>query len=231
MKNIILIFIASSFLTIDAFSQTEPSDSLPSIEFQRQIFIYGAAKKYNDKFTQLTALYNILSYNPDNSAVLDSIALIYYDFQQYVSAALTSVDALILNPNDELATEIAAISFEQLGAIDRSLPYYESLYLINNNPALLYQISFMQYQLKRYNEALTNVDIVLADSKVNESKILFPVNENQEQQVSLGAAVLRLKGMVLENQGDLVGAKEAFNQALIIAPDFALLKEQLKNIN
>ena len=172
-----------------------------------------------------------MSYNPDNSAVLDSIALIYYDFQQYVSAALTSVDALILNPNDELATEIAAISFEQLGAIDRSLPYYESLYLINNNPALLYQISFMQYQLKRYNEALTNVDIVLADSKVNESKILFPVNENQEQQVSLGAAVLRLKGMVLENQGDLVGAKEAFNQALIIAPDFALLKEQLKNMN
>ena len=116
MKKIIkiLILVSIPFLT---FAQDKiVADTLLPMDFQRQIFIYGAAKKYNDKMMQITTLYNLLSYNPNNSNILDSIALAYFEGQQYVSAALVSIDAVSLNPKDELGAEIAALSFRLPGS-------------------------------------------------------------------------------------------------------------------
>ena len=115
MKKIIKILILGSLPFLIFAQEKIEADTLLPVEFQRQIFIYGAAKKYNDKMMQIATLYNLLSYNPNNSTILDSI-LAYFEGQQYVSAALVSADAISLNPKDELGAEIAALSFEQIGA-------------------------------------------------------------------------------------------------------------------
>ena len=141
MKKIIIAILILGSLPCLTFAQDQDNvegDTLIPMEVQRQIFVYGAAKKYNDKMMQLSTLYNLLAFNRNNSAILDSIALIYFGLQQYVSAALISVDAVSLNPKDELAAEIAALSFEQIGATERALKYYETLYLLRNDIMILY---------------------------------------------------------------------------------------------
>ena len=80
----------------------------------------------------------------------------------------------------KLSKEIAALSFEQIGASERALKYYESLYLLRNDIMILYQLSFLQYRLKRLNEAFTNVDIIIADTTSNEVQIIFPKDDESE---------------------------------------------------
>ena len=230
MKKIIkiLILVSIPFLT---FAQDKiVADTLLPMDFQRQIFIYGAAKKYNDKMMQITTLYNLLSYNPNNSTILDSIALAYFEGQQYVSAALVSIDAVSLNPKDELGAEIAALSFEQIGAPESALKYYETLYLLRTDIMILYQVAFLQYRLKRLNEAFTNVDIIIADTSSNEVQIIFPKNAESEQKVALKIAAKRLKAMIFELKGNIVEAKKIYEDILSSSPDFDLVRKQLEDL-
>ena len=230
-KIIIAILILGSLPCLTFAQENTEGDTLIPMEVQRQIFVYGASKKYNDKMMQLSTLYNLLAFNRNNSAILDSIALVYFGLQQYVSAALVSVDAVLLNPKDELAAEIAALSFEQIGATERALKYYETLYLLRNDIMTLYQVSFLQYRLKRLNEAFTNVDIIIADAKSNEVQIRFPKNDESEQEVVLKTAAKRLKAMIYEEQGNVVEATKIYKDILLISPDFDLVKKQLEDLN
>jgi tetratricopeptide (TPR) repeat protein len=232
MKKIIIAISILGCLPCLTFAQDNiERDTLVPIEVQRQIFVYGAAKKYNDNLIQLSTLYNLLAYNPNNSAILDSIALVYFDAQQYISAALVSADALTLNPKDELAAEIAALSFEQIGAPERALKYYETLYLLRNDIMVLYQISFLQYRLKRFNEAMTSADIIIANDVANEAKIRFPKEDETELEVALKTAALRLKAMVYEAQGNVLEATKIYKEVLLISPEFDLVKKQLQDLN
>lgn len=230
MKKIIKILILGSLPFLIFAQEKIDADTLLPMEFQRQIFIYGAAKKYNDKMMQIATLYNLLSYNPNNSAILDSIALAYFEGQQYVSAALVSADAISLNPKDELGAEIAALSFEQIGASERALKYYETLYLLRNDIMILYQISFLQYKLKRLNEAFTNADIIIADTASNEVQIIFPKDDESEQKVALKIAAKRLKAMIFELKGNIVEAKKIYEDILSSSPDFDLARKQLEDL-
>ena len=232
MKKIIIAILILGSLPCLTFAQDNiEGDTLIPMEVQRQIFVYGASKKYNDKMMQLSTLYNLLAFNRNNSAILDSIALVYFGLQQYVSAALVSVDAVLLNPKDELAAEIAALSFEQIGATERALKYYETLYLLRNDIMILYQVSFLQYRLKRLNEAFTNVGIIIAHAKSNEVQIRFPKNDESEQEVALRTAAKRLKAMIYEEQGNVLEATKIYKDILLISPDFDLVKKQLEDLN
>ena len=226
------LFIIALLLTNFAFSQIEDAaKKADSVEFDRQFLIYQLSKKYNDFSMAKNALYNMLSIAPNNFAILDSIVMIYYDFQQYTSAALISQDIVQIKPDDMLATEIAAISFDNLGVKNRALPYYEKLYLDRNDMNILYRMAFLQYELKRYNEANASVDILIETDETKEMQILFPINQEKNQQVSLLAAGYRLKGMIAQDQGNTEEAKKFFNQALTAAPDFVIVKQQLEKLN
>lgn len=210
--------------------QQAPTDSLP-FDIQKNAFIYSIASRYSDIEVSRMALYNILAYNPNNVAILDSLALMYVDNQQYASAVLASQDALRINPNDLLATEIAAVSFENLGLKDRSITYYETLYLDNQNITTLYKIAFMQFDLKRFGEALNSADILIASSETAEKNLIFQKNQNQNQEVSMLAAAYRLKGMVEAEKGNIAEAKAHFEKALEVAPDFVIVKYQLEQLD
>jgi tetratricopeptide (TPR) repeat protein len=224
-----LLFVS---LTLGAFAQQNPADTVPPEGFQRQAFIYSMAKKYNDPDMAKSAIYNILSYNPRNVTLLDSLALLYFEYQQYASAALVSQDIVKINPKDMLANEIAALSFDNLGVKSKALPFYETLWLKDNNINILYRMAFIQYELNRLNEAITSADILLENEQTGKEAMVFPTGEGQkQQQVSMMAAVYRLKGMIREAQGEPESAKENYQKALEIAPDFELVKTALAEMN
>lgn len=210
--------------------QQIPQDSIP-FELRKQAYIYSLANKYNDPAVARMALYNLIATNPGSPALLDSLALIYLDYQQFASAALVAQDAMKLNPDDMFATEVAAVAFDNLGVKARAVNNYEKLYLANNDLNTLYKVAFLQLDLKRYGQAINNADVIIESSKSEEIKLIFPTQDQTGQEVSMKVAATRLKGMIENDRGNTALAKDYFQKALDMQPDFELLKQQIAELD
>ena len=193
--------------------------------------VYQRAVKYSDANTAIAALYNICVLEPQNDSVLFALAYIYFDNQRYFSATLTLNDVLLLNPNNIQALEMRAVSLEQVGAIDKSLEDYESLYLKANNISFLYKMAILQYQLKRYKESKTNIDIMLSKSESDEIKIYLPDENDNDQEVVLRASLHNLKGLIAREEGNMTEAKKQFGISMEVQPDFYLAKKNFEEIS
>lgn len=225
------LMFAISLMAYGAMAQKQiPADSIP-FEVRKQAYIYTLAKKYNDPVVARMALYNLIATNPNSTTILDSLALWYFDDQQFVSSALVAQDASRMDPSDLFATEVAAVSFENLGVKDRAVIYYEKLYLANNDLSTLYKLSFLQLELKRYGEAINNADALIENPKSATMKLLFPINQNDTQEISMKAASIRLKGMIELDRGNKALAKEFYQKALALEPNFVILKQQIAELD
>jgi len=192
---------------------------------------YVTAVKWNDFEVAKSALYDLIIENPQNDSLILSLAYHYYENQQHVPAVLVSQQLLARNPKNAAALEISAIGYEYMGVRDRALQNYESLYLLSNNVNMLYKMAFLQYDLKRFNEAITSIDILLANKEVEALKVAFNDVENKPKEYPMAVALLNLKGLaVLDHLGDKVAAKKLFDQALAAAPDFVLAKQNLNKV-
>lgn len=230
MKYILTLTALLFLCAAQAQDSTSANDSIP-FEFSRQAYIYQLAKDYNDPAVARMAIYNLLSYNPQNSALLDSLALLYYEYNQIASAALTAQDAAAIDPKDMFAVELAAICFEKLGALPKAISFYETLYTNTFDMTMLYKVGFLQMDAKRYIEANTNADIIIEDPKSKTLTLIFPKDDKTNQEVSLVAGAYRLKGMIAAAQGDKAQAKEFYNKALSQAPEFDVLRKQIAELD
>jgi Tfp pilus assembly protein PilF len=96
---------------------------------------------------------------------------------------------------------------------------------------VLYKMAFLQYDLKRFNEAITSIDILLTNKEVEASKVTFNDAENKPKEYPMTVALLNLKGLaVLDHLGDKAASKKLFDQALATAPDFVLAKQNLNKV-
>jgi tetratricopeptide (TPR) repeat protein len=120
-----------------------------------------------------------------------------------------------------------ALSYESLRIYDRALQNYESLFLLTSSNSMLYKMAVLQYELKRYQETMTNVDILFTKPEADSLKVVFNDAKNQEKEYPLRVALTNLKGMVYQAQGDKVNARKYFEMALKLAPDFVLAKQNL----
>jgi tetratricopeptide (TPR) repeat protein len=161
-------------------------------------------------------------------SLLNQLTLLYYENQKYTSAFLVAQAMLQRNPKNLTMLEVAATSAEAVGILDRSLQYYESLYLLTNNLNTLYKISFIQYDLKRFAECRTNAEILLTKPETETAKVVYNDAQNQQKEYSMKVAVLNLLGMIKLEQGDKEGARKSFQEALAISPDFVLAKQGLE---
>ncbi len=192
---------------------------------------YQAGIRYNDYSIAKHALYNILVENPQNDSILYSLSVLYFQSKQYASAALTAQDVITLNPDNLAAIEIAAVSYESIGALDKALETYESLYLKSDDYETLYKVAFLQYEVKNYAEAKTNADILLGKKEAESLTATFDVAGDQQKEYPIKVALLNLKGLIAKDQGKKEEAKTFFQQALKLAPDFTMAKDSLAELN
>ncbi|TFV94617.1 tetratricopeptide repeat protein [Algoriphagus kandeliae] len=231
MKRLVLIFVLGLFAsasfsqTSDSTAQLDPKTKL-SLNIQDQA-AYQLAMRYNDPQMAKSALYRLIVRNPENLRFQELLGTLYFEMGQSTSAALVSLDILEVNDRSIGALEIAAYSLEQLGALDRALPNYERLYLLTGDNFSLYKSGFLQYSLKRYEEALNSVNMLVKNAKPDE-KIGFPQSETETQEISMKAAALNLKGMIYLDQGSNTEARTAFEEAIELEPNFQLAKENLQ---
>ncbi|GAB3223063.1 hypothetical protein J0A67_10870 [Algoriphagus aestuariicola] len=213
------------------------NDSLPKLDLKLKAVLnatdqaaYQIAMSYSDPSIAKAKLFDLMVRNPEDIRYREALANLYFDAQQFASAALVSMDILKINDKNIGALEIAAYSLEQLGALDRALPHFESLYLLTGDNFSLYKSAFIQYNLKRYEEAMNSVTMLVKNAKADE-KIGFPKSQTETQQVAMKAAALNLKGLIYLDQNSKTEAKTAFNEAIALDSSFEQAKENLKKTN
>ena len=186
------------------------------------------ASRWNDLEQAKDALYDLIAENPGNDSLIYSLAVYYYENRQYVSSVLVTQDLLTRNPKDESLLQLAASGYEALGLKDKALANYESIYLQNTSIALLYKMAVLQYDLKKFVESQTNTDILLTKHDIDSMKVTVSgETESKQKEYPLKASILNLKGLLALQGNDKAGAKKAFEESLVLAPDFPLAKENL----
>lgn len=235
MKRTFLLLLLA-FCAGNLAAQTA-NDSIPKLDPKTKTALnaadqtaYQLAIRYSDLGMAKAKLYDLMVRNPENPRYMEALANIYFDNSQFASAALVSIDLLQSNDKNVGALEIAAYSLEQLGALDRALPHFESLYLLTGDNFSLYKSAFIQYNLKRYEEAMNSVNMLVKNAKADE-KIGFPKSQTETQEVSMKAAALNLKGLIYLDQNSKAEAKTAFNEAISLDAGFEQAKENLQKTN
>ncbi|AMQ56091.1 tetratricopeptide repeat protein [Algoriphagus sanaruensis] len=230
---VFMLLILSSGMV---FSQTA-TDSIPKLDPKTKNALNAAdqaafqlAMRYSDRALAKTKLYDLMVRNPEDIRYMEALANIYFEANQSASAALVALDILEINDKNVGAKEIAAYSLEQLGALDRALPQYESLYLLTGDNFSLFKSASLQYNLKRYAEAMNSVEMLIKNAKADE-KIGFPKEDGTTQEVSMKAAGFNLKGLIYLDQNSKTEAKAAFSEAISLDPSFEQAKQNLQSSN
>jgi hypothetical protein len=85
----------------------------------------------------------------------------------------------------------------------------------------------LQYQLKRYGECVASLDQIIGNENAAKQNVSIRNSNGTSQSVPMKAAALNVKGIVALDLNQDVNAKEFFNQALQLFPDFVLAKGNL----
>jgi tetratricopeptide (TPR) repeat protein len=257
IMKITLTFILASLLVIGASAQSKkkkeaekqqlqqqtqsqppvPSpaaspDTVQQVDVLTQHFYrkYTVAVQWGDEQVAKDALYDLIIRNPGNDSLIYSLAVQYYQEQKFTSSLLVGMELLKRNPKSQQYLELAALSSESVGVVDRALQYYESLYLLSGSNTTLYKIAFLQYDLKRFAESMTNADILLTKPELETMKVTFNDAQNKPKEFPIKVAILNLKGLLKQQMGDNVAAKKLFGEAVAISPDFGPAKENLAKL-
>src|SRR6478609_5972419 len=175
---------------------------------------YATASRWNDRDVAKDALYDLIVENPIDSLIF-TLAYSYYEDQKYLNAALVAQDYLSRNPKSIDFLQLAASSYEQVGALERAQQSYESLYLLTNATSSLYKVAFLQYQLKKYVECMTNIDILLTKEDLDKNTVTFQTADKKDKEYSIRIPLLNLKGLITQ-ETDKAAAKKIFEDALAL---------------
>ncbi|NMM50606.1 tetratricopeptide repeat protein [Marinigracilibium pacificum] len=240
---LIALFISGAFFTLQAQQDSTqraltPEEIAAQKQFQQMgmaftqlaVSKYQIAKRYNDRNNIKSAIYELIAINPNNVNLLDTLALMYFEERNYISAALVTKDVLQVLPEDKMALEISALSYENLGVLDQAVTRYETLYLKNNDPVTLYKIAGLNLDLKRYSEFDSNVSAILENQSFKDTKLEINNGNGGTQQVTMETAVRYLQGVRYEEIGDKNQAKEFYNKALALDPQFTAAKAALDKL-
>lgn len=191
---------------------------------------YAIASRWNDFDVARDAMYDLIVEYPGSDSLIFALAYLYYENAKYPSSVLVCQDLLARNPKNAEALELSGLGYESLSLNERALQSFESLFLITNNNSTLYKMAFLQYQLKRYTESMTNADFLLTKPEADALKVTYNDAANIPKEYALKVGLLNLKGMIYRDQADKVNAKKFFEEALKAAPDFAPAKKNLAEL-
>ncbi|SIS88333.1 Tetratricopeptide repeat-containing protein [Belliella pelovolcani] len=235
MNRMRLLVVLMLFAVVPAMAQEAPAtaETPESIRKRNETDqrVYQLAIRYNDMAVARTKLMELIERNPTNSRYGELLATLYFDTNQFSAAALSALDVLQINDRSIEALEIAAYSLEQIGALDRSLTQFERLYLLTDDIFALYKSAYLQFSLKKFDEAMNSINMLVKNAKSAEEKLGFPISDTENQEVSMRAAALNLKALVYVEQGSKEDARKAYQEALALEPDFKLAKDGLNDLN
>lgn len=230
MKKIKLILGMVFCVGLFNFSMAQNKEVQNSNLYKHYQMKYVFGMKYNDTEIAKSAIYSMISLDPTDDSLKFNLCYMYFDEGQFASSLFVASDILSRNARSREALEVAAISYERMGLRDKAVDTYESLYMIDNSPNILYQMAALQFELKRFKECKNNLNILAQRPKAKEIKVNMPKSERENQQVTLEAAAYNLLGLVEKEQGNKAEARKHFQKAIEIDPEFAMAKENVAEL-
>lgn len=235
MKNKVMktgIILILTIMSISIFSEVEAqnTDVRDSQLYKLYQMKYVFGRKYNDMEVSKNALYSMIAMDPNDDSLKMVLCYYYFEGNQYASSLFVSLDLLSRHPDNSDALKINAMSYENMGVRDKAIDAYESLYLKTSEVDVLYQAALLQFELSRYNECKSSLDIVLKDPQAKAIKLKFARTETEQQEVTLESAAYNVMGMMEKQQGNMEEAKKNFEKALELEPEFELAAQNLKDV-
>lgn len=197
--------------------------------FEVQMRAYKLALKNYDLQAATITVYNMMALKPERADLNDSLALLYFAGERYAQAYIIGEEILKANPNRKDMLELVAVSKQNLGLTKESLADYEKLYGGEKSIYYLYQIATLQYQLKRYGECVASLDQIINNPESAKEKVNIML-QGGSQDVPMKAAAYNVKGICAMELNQEEAAKENFNKALEVYPEFVLPKGNLDMI-
>jgi tetratricopeptide (TPR) repeat protein len=194
------------------------------------IKIYQQAVQYNDPLIKIYALHYRIATEGASFGLLDSLAQAYFEAGFYRQAIMVVDEILPQQPRNATLAEIKALSYYYLQDFKKAIEAYEKLYEITNEPLHLYQVVTLQFNLQRYGECQANIDRLLNLPESAQARVRITTPEGQTQEIPLRAAAYNVRGVIYRLQKDYPKAKEAFEKALQVAPEFLLAKGNLEDM-
>lgn len=204
--------------------QADPREAM--LEKEREVL--EMARKNNDWNVATQAIYNILALSPADSAYRDSLAMLYYDRGAFVQAIQVGNKLLQQRPNDTVLVEMMAIAKESAGQLKESLEHYQQLYEDTRKPYYLYQIASIEFKLRRFNESAVTLNKLLSQEGLEDETVIITYERGRQQRVPIQAAAINIQGVLALEMEKFDLAKQAFEQALQLAPEFQLAKNNLQ---
>jgi tetratricopeptide (TPR) repeat protein len=198
--------------------------------YEIQSHVYKNALKNYDLQAATIALYNMIALKPEKADLNDSLALLYFAGERYAQAYLVGEQILKGDAKRNDMLELVAVSKQNLGLTKEALADYEKLYAVDKSIYYLYQMSTLQYQLKRYGECVASLDQIINDPKSATQKVNIQV-QGGSQDVPMKAAALNVKGICAMELNQEEAAKDNFNKALEAFPEFVLAKGNLEQLS
>ncbi len=227
LSGLALVFFMSFLNNVQA--QNKEIQQTQLYKLYQMKYVFGM--KYNDGDVAKDALYSMIAMDPNDDSLKMNLCYYYFDQNQFASSVFVSRDLLARHPDHIDALKINAMSLENMGVRDKAIDAYESLYLKTDDVGVLYQVALLQFELERYTECSTNLDIIIKNPQAKALKLSFAKNEKEQQEVSLEAACYNMKGMLEKQQGNKEEAKKNLQKAIELQPEFTLATQNLADLN
>lgn len=205
-------------------------DAQKEKSFEHYKATYDQAMKYSDFIVARSALYSMLALKPERVGLKDTLTYLYYNTNSYVQVILVGKEILETKPDKAEILELVAVSQQNLGMLKEALESFEKLFAISKDVYHQYNIASLQYMLKRYGECSESLNAIIAATDTA-GVVSISDGKNESQQVPVKAAAFNMRGVIaLEiNQTDV--AKQNFEKALQLYPEFVLAKNNLDKVN
>lgn len=190
--------------------------------------VYKNALEINDLATAIQSIHAIKQLKPDEKTWGDTLTYLYFNVGMYYQSMLLADQILKENSEQEDMLEIRAISRQSLGMLREALEDYENLARKTEDIYFLYQVASIQYNLGRYGEAASNIDVLLSHPEVSQRQISITVDRQRTQEVPMNAAVLNMRGVIALEVNQPEAAKQSFQESLEVFPEFVLAQNNLK---
>ena len=199
-------------------------------KYEQYVRVYENALRMGDVNVAINACYEIIANDSSRINYYDTLVYLYLNTRNQGSTYLAARTSLKYYPNDDKMTRIAADYAKTLGMPDTAIMYYRRTFVINNKLENLYDAAQVQYNAGNYAGAEETVDQIIKNPNSEKEKISISLEKETPQQIPVKAAALNVKGTIFIELGNKEIALRYIDEALKIAPDFKVAKNNKEEI-
>lgn len=192
--------------------------------------VYRNAVMIGDPVVARNSLYEIIARAPSCVACFDSLAQIYFATGDY-RQAVTCAEKAGPDSGKTRLLELKAYGYRNIGDLKTSLKYFERLRSGNSNPEYAYQVAAIQFNLKLYGECIITSSSIINNPDAANRKLTITYDSGKSQDISYKAAAHNMRGVAYMTSKKNDKAKEDFEAALALEPEFLLAKNNLEDLN